>query len=173
MSRSKQAIIDELTDTALRELKEVIALLESATKTADKSEPEPGDFTKELHTKWHGMTVQIKPEKAPVSANLHNELMRDLRKACDRIDRLRAANRNLKECLTAADKRIKVIQRNRSEISDQNVRTYTKLKAAELELGGLAKAFNRYGTHRVNCDSHTNLTGKCDCGYEQAHKGVD
>jgi len=52
-----------------------------------ESEPEPGEFTKKLHIKWHGMTVQIKPEKAPVSASLSNELMRDLREACDIIDR--------------------------------------------------------------------------------------
>lgn len=49
-----------------------------------------GEFTKEMRRKWHDMTIQVKPDNAPLSASLSNKLMKDLYQACDLIDRLTA-----------------------------------------------------------------------------------
>ena len=73
---------------------------------------------------------------------------------------------SLKNKLQARDKEI---DRLTAELSF----TKQELGAANVEIKRLKKlqeAFNRFGTHRVNCDSHTNLTGKCDCGFDEALK---
>lgn len=140
-------IFDDHTD---KRIIDALALLESATKTADKSEP--GEFTKDFRH-----TLKLGPKTRNRTARI---IIMGLT-ACGRIDRLTADNEEEK---LRRNETVAMCEQLQAE--NRNLKEKLKAKDAIIE---------EFARHKHNCkmgEYNSIMRGEgCDCGLSKALKG--
>ena len=139
---------------------QALKILESPTRTAEK--PEPGEFTQVTRGILEDEGGNDEPE---------------------RIDRMRAKNKDLKEqvkaleALAAGGGRMTLAKdKEIAQLQAANRNLQEELKAAELEIKRMKQEFVKHWQHWIECPVYVTEHQKdseetCNCGLKQALKG--